>query len=199
MEDYLRKTIPIDEMDCPSCALTIEKALKKLEGVKDVQINVLMKKVVITYDPKKLDVLDLENKIEDLGYRISYKKYESITDKILRSLKVKKDEEPIFRQVDDHNFEELVLKSRKPAILIVISPDCPSCKILLKKIKELEGKFLNRIYFFKMDIKTTNRWEEYNVTASPTVLYFKDGKTMDKQIVPDIEDVENRVKELIGN
>jgi len=88
-ENYLRKTIPIDRMDCASCAQIIEKEMKKLEGVKDVSINLLMRKVVVTYDPEKIDESNLEKKIEDLGYRISYKKYESVFNKILKIFKRK--------------------------------------------------------------------------------------------------------------
>lgn len=46
-----------------------------------------MKKAIITYAPKKIDVSDLEKKIEDLGYRIPYKKYEDTFEKVLKILK----------------------------------------------------------------------------------------------------------------
>ena len=77
-----RKTIPITGMDCPSCIVNIEKELKKLKGVKEAQGNYIMEKVVVTYDQNKIDVPAIEKKIEDLGYRISYKRYPSITERI---------------------------------------------------------------------------------------------------------------------
>jgi len=69
-------------MDCPSCILNIEKELKKLKGVKEAQGNYIMEKIVVTYDPSKIDVPAIEKKIEDLGYRISYKRYPGITQRI---------------------------------------------------------------------------------------------------------------------
>jgi len=77
-----RKTIPVTGMDCPSCIVNIEKELKNLKGVKEAQGNYIMEKIIVTYDPSKIDVPAIEKKIEDLGYRISYKIYPSITQRI---------------------------------------------------------------------------------------------------------------------
>jgi len=77
-----RKTIPITGMDCPSCIVNIEKELKKLKGVKEAQGSYVMEKVVVTYDPSKIDIPAIEKKIENLGYRISYKRYPSIAQRI---------------------------------------------------------------------------------------------------------------------
>ena len=77
-----RKTIPITGMDCPSCIVNIEKELRKLKGIKEAQGNYIMEKIVVTYDPSKIDVSAIEKKIEDLGYRISYKKYLGIAQRV---------------------------------------------------------------------------------------------------------------------
>jgi len=77
-----RKTIPITVMDCPSCIVNMEKELRKLKGVKEAQGNYIMEKVVVTYDPNEINVPAIEKKIEDLGYRITYKKYRTITERI---------------------------------------------------------------------------------------------------------------------
>jgi len=61
--------------------------LKKLKGVKEAQGNYIMEKVVVTYDQNKIDVPAIEKKIEDLGYRISYKRYPSITERIRNWMK----------------------------------------------------------------------------------------------------------------
>jgi len=74
--------IPITGMDCPSCIVNIEKELRKLKGIKEAQGNYIMEKIAVTYDPSKMDVPAIEKKIEDLGYRISYKKYPSIAQRV---------------------------------------------------------------------------------------------------------------------
>ena len=82
MSEYSRKVLPILGMDCPACALTIEKRLRKLEGVKEAKVNYMTQNVVVTYDPSKIGIPEIEKTIEDLGYRIAYKKYESILERV---------------------------------------------------------------------------------------------------------------------
>ncbi len=63
-KEDVRTTISVTGMDCYSCVLSIEKALKKLDGVEDARVNFLMKKVLIDHDPQKVDVHVLEKTIE---------------------------------------------------------------------------------------------------------------------------------------
>jgi len=51
-----RRTIPVAGMDCSSCIVNIEKELKRLKGVKELQGSYIMEKVVVTYDPNEIDV-----------------------------------------------------------------------------------------------------------------------------------------------
>ena len=57
--EYRRKVIPVTRMDCPTCVATIETELVKLEGVMDVKVNFLMRKIVVDYDPEKVGAPDL--------------------------------------------------------------------------------------------------------------------------------------------
>jgi thiol-disulfide isomerase/thioredoxin/copper chaperone CopZ len=198
-EEYRRRTFPIADMDCPTCALTIEKELKKLEGVKDARVNFLMKKVIVTYNPRKVGVPDIEKKLEDLGYGLAYKKYEGIFAKIARILKGKRAEESIsFRKVENHDFEDLVIKSNKPVVVIFTSPSCPSCKALKARLREASGKFLNRIYIYEMDVTATKKWTDYNVIGFPTLLYFKDGRETARQIgFLEKEEIERKISEIL--
>ena len=89
MSQYSRKVLPILGMDCPACALTIEKRLRKLEGVEEAKVNYMTQNVVVTYDSSKIGVPEIEKAVEELGYRISYKKYEGILEKVLKIFRVK--------------------------------------------------------------------------------------------------------------
>jgi Cu+-exporting ATPase len=57
-------------MDCPTCAGTIENALKEIDGVRDVHVNVATENVHVSYEPSKAKVEALVQEIEKLGYRI---------------------------------------------------------------------------------------------------------------------------------
>ncbi|MCU0554786.1 MAG: heavy-metal-associated domain-containing protein [Syntrophales bacterium] len=61
----------VKDMDCKSCANIIMKKLKSLEGVKNVKVDPVTKKVVVQWDNPKVCDSDLTCAIEDLGYNVS--------------------------------------------------------------------------------------------------------------------------------
>ena len=58
----------IKGMHCASCAATIEKTLKKVEGVHEVQANFGTETAKVSFDPSKTNPKELSKKIEPLGY-----------------------------------------------------------------------------------------------------------------------------------
>lgn len=179
---FLKKVFPVTEMDCPTCTTTIKKELSKLDGVKDVRINFLYKRIYVSYDPSVIGIPDLEENIEDLGYRLTYKKYESVVESFLRVIGVGKNKEQRFRSVEDHNFEELVLRSNRPVLLLFTSTKCPSCRVLREKFKETLGKHEDEIYIFETNILETSIWEKYDVMSVPTVVLFIKGEEKKRRV-----------------
>lgn len=57
-------------MHCASCASTIEKTLKKIDGVHAVDVNYGTEKATISLDPSKTDPHALSKHIEPLGYSL---------------------------------------------------------------------------------------------------------------------------------
>ncbi|MFC7443134.1 heavy metal translocating P-type ATPase [Laceyella putida] len=60
--------IRITGMMCASCANRIEKGLKKIEGVTEANVNFALEKASVLYDPDKIGIHTLEEKIASLGY-----------------------------------------------------------------------------------------------------------------------------------
>ncbi len=44
-------TLPITGMTCANCARTIERGLKRTEGVQDVTVNFASEKATVLFDP----------------------------------------------------------------------------------------------------------------------------------------------------
>lgn len=176
MPSYLKKVFPVTEMDCPTCTTTIEKELSKLDGVRDVRINFLYKRIYVSYDSSLIGIPDLEKKIEDLGYRLTYKKYESAIESFLRAIGIGKAQEKHFKRVEDHNFEELVLRSNRPTLLLFTSTKCPSCRVLKEKIEGALDSYEDEIYIFETNILETSIWEKYDVMSVPTIILFIKGE-----------------------
>lgn len=57
-------------MDCASCATSVEAALKSLEGVRDVRVDVVGGKVRVDYEVSKIARGDLNAAIRRAGYRV---------------------------------------------------------------------------------------------------------------------------------
>ena len=59
----------ITGMTCSACSTRIEKVLNKMDHV-DVNVNLAMEKVSVTFDPETITLQEIEQKIEKLGYGV---------------------------------------------------------------------------------------------------------------------------------
>ncbi len=64
----------IGGMHCANCALTIEKNIRRLPGVGDVNVSLASGKALVIYDPSVLDLADIEKAVEDAGYKVVYER-----------------------------------------------------------------------------------------------------------------------------
>ena len=46
----MKKTYALDELDCANCGLKMEDAIRKIEGVKSVNISFMMQKISLEAD-----------------------------------------------------------------------------------------------------------------------------------------------------
>jgi len=65
-----KANLKITGMSCAACATKIEKGLKSLDGVLDANVNLAIEKATVIYDPDKINICDIEKKIEDIGYGV---------------------------------------------------------------------------------------------------------------------------------
>ncbi len=66
-----KKTIlKIGGMTCASCAQTIEKALKRTEGIIEANVNLASEKAVVRYDSEDIDYEGIKRVIEATGYQV---------------------------------------------------------------------------------------------------------------------------------
>jgi len=66
-----RVAIPVTGMTCANCASNIERAVKKLPGVSDVNVNFATEEAAISFEPEEIQVNDLAGKIHDAGYGVA--------------------------------------------------------------------------------------------------------------------------------
>ncbi|MBT2743336.1 heavy metal translocating P-type ATPase [Bacillus sp. ISL-77] len=58
----------VQGMDCPACAVTIEKGLSALKGIRDVTVNYSTAKLQVVGDAGSFD--QIENQVQKLGYTV---------------------------------------------------------------------------------------------------------------------------------
>jgi Cu+-exporting ATPase len=61
--------VGISGMTCASCALRIEKGVARLSGVSGVHVNFGTEKATVTFDPEAVDLGEIVEKIQDVGYK----------------------------------------------------------------------------------------------------------------------------------
>jgi len=61
--------LDLEGMTCASCAMRIEKGLKKVPGVKDAQVNLASERATVTYDPAQTGIEQMVQKVEAVGYK----------------------------------------------------------------------------------------------------------------------------------
>src|SRR5215469_3577130 len=64
-----RATLALEGMTCASCAMRIEKGLKKLPGVKDASVNFATEQATVMYDPSQTGPEQMVRSVETLGYK----------------------------------------------------------------------------------------------------------------------------------
>ena len=68
MSDKL--TLNISGMTCNHCKMKVEKALKTLDGVQEVQINLEAGQAEVQYDAGKISESDLKTVVGSAGYEV---------------------------------------------------------------------------------------------------------------------------------
>ncbi len=70
------QTLPVTGMTCASCAVRIEKGLKKIEGIEEAIVNFALERTSVTYNPAQTNIDEVKKKIQDLGYDVQTDKVE---------------------------------------------------------------------------------------------------------------------------
>ena len=89
--------------------------------------------------------------------------------------------EPI--NISDQDFEEKVIKSKKPVLVDFWAPWCRPCLMLAPVVKDLAAEYESKIDFAKLDVDQNQKTaSQFQVMSIPTVIIFKDGKVASQMV-----------------
>ncbi len=71
MSDTKQLTLPITGMTCANCVATVERNLKKLDGVQSAVVNLSSERATVDFEPAKLQLTDVIARVNRAGYGVA--------------------------------------------------------------------------------------------------------------------------------
>jgi len=89
----------------------------------------------------------------------------------------------MVQEVNESNFDEIVLKSDKPVLVDLWAEWCGPCKMVHPIMDELSAEYEGKAVFTSVDVEASpSITTKYRIRNIPTVLFFKNGEVVDKQV-----------------
>lgn len=86
-------------------------------------------------------------------------------------------------ELTDSNFEELVLKSDKPAMIDFWAEWCGPCRMVAPIVQQLADEYNGRVVIGKVDVDSNpGIAQKYSIRNIPTLIFLKGGVVIDKQV-----------------
>jgi thioredoxin 1 len=88
-----------------------------------------------------------------------------------------------YVNVTDQDFEQQVLKSPEPVIVDYWAPWCGPCRAMAPVFEQMSVEYAGRLRFAKMNTdENPDTPIKYGIQGIPTVIFFKDGREVNRMV-----------------
>jgi len=86
-------------------------------------------------------------------------------------------------EVNETSFENIVLKADKPVVVDFWAEWCGPCRMVGPIISDMASEYGDRAVITKVDVdKNPGIAQQFGIRNIPTILFFKNGQVVDKQV-----------------
>ena len=87
------------------------------------------------------------------------------------------------KNVTEFEFDEVVLKSKKPVLVDFYAVWCAPCRMQSPVLDELARDLSDKVSFCKVNVDEAEKLAiNYGISSIPALLVFKDGKVVEKSV-----------------
>ncbi|MCS7182504.1 MAG: thioredoxin [Thermoanaerobaculum sp.] len=86
-------------------------------------------------------------------------------------------------QVTDQDFDEKILNGGKPALVDFWATWCGPCRMIAPHVEALAQEYAGKAIVAKLDVDQNRQTAiRFGIQSIPTLLFFKDGKLVDRVV-----------------
>ena len=86
-------------------------------------------------------------------------------------------------EINESNFDEVVLKSDKPVLVDFWAAWCGPCRMVGPVVEEIAGEYADSAVVGKLDVDNNQDIAiKYGIRSIPALLFFKNGEVVDNVI-----------------
>jgi thioredoxin 1 len=86
-------------------------------------------------------------------------------------------------ELTDANFDDIVLKSEVPVLVDFWAEWCGPCRMVGPVVEEIAKEYEGKAVVGKVDVDSNPEIStKFGIRNIPTILFFKDGEIVDKQV-----------------